>query len=702
MLLHTPPSAFGGGGGAKLVKLHIDSSVLKAYVVTLMNEKCCNSAAIFLKYYPDQILISTFDTQVAKLTSMSEFETCADLLTHFYTLSSERERGNSNRSSIHNNAKGVTMKNGTTFYDQSKASVTQSRSVNDLSNITSNTNASTATHSNTVTIAKPNSTSSLTSLHSTSLTSSSATLQPVDPVLSTLTTHHIVQHAQSLIAECIQNNQAVALRAAGSLCEVMGFAEKGKEIRYLTTTNKLNAFVKKGKWQLALQSVRTNVDSQMCLFNCLKEDGQFIEANVVLSQCPQIRHSVVSVNPEALQAQIAANQLTHLSFPVDKVRIVTVNSVDSVLYAAQIFGYKLKEMVVSAQKADVKVSKQNAAQDVKTAGSNNSGGGNKKTFSAITKVDASLPPAPSSSSSSIANLRAALGVAPPSAPPSLSGGEKSNSSNAVSTVGENHTSHPREALPLSLIEVAWGLRPPSTLVPSSDLSLSVNTSDSNSSATVSNNSINSSESRPHIQIHRHIPPFRLVVGLDSEWKVVMYQGNNDSGASILQISTPTHAFLFDLTVLGSNRLSSATLSRNLFSDATVLKVGWGFMNEDCKMIRKASGGRFSSILSAVRSFTDLDDLIDTRDMQLKRSGCEGMDRHGVMVDGGEINSKSLSNACQRFLGRSLNKFEQLSDWGARQLTTAQQQYACLDAHCLLALLDVVLMEKNVSGDVDST
>lgn len=62
-------------------------------------------------------------------------------------------------------------------------------------------------------------------------------------------------------------------------------------------------------------------------------------------------------------------------------------------------------------------------------------------------------------------------------------------------------------------------------------------------------------------------------------------------------------------------------------------------------------------------------------------------------------TKSLSNACQRYLGKSLNKFEQLSDWNSRTLTESQQHYAALDAHSLLAILDVLLLEKQIVSDV---
>ena len=53
---------------------------------------------------------------------------------------------------------------------------------------------------------------------------------------------------------------------------------------------------------------------------------------------------------------------------------------------------------------------------------------------------------------------------------------------------------------------------------------------------------------------------------------------------------------------------------------------------------------------------------------------------------------SLSGACARFLGRPLNKHEQISDWDQRPLSAAQQHYASLDAHCMLGIVDAILKE----------
>lgn len=59
------------------------------------------------------------------------------------------------------------------------------------------------------------------------------------------------------------------------------------------------------------------------------------------------------------------------------------------------------------------------------------------------------------------------------------------------------------------------------------------------------------------------------------------------------------------------------------------------------------------------------------------------------------NAASLSEACSRYLGKPLLKSSQLSDWKRRPLTEAQLHYASLDAHCLIGILDVLLLEKGI-------
>ena len=55
-----------------------------------------------------------------------------------------------------------------------------------------------------------------------------------------------------------------------------------------------------------------------------------------------------------------------------------------------------------------------------------------------------------------------------------------------------------------------------------------------------------------------------------------------------------------------------------------------------------------------------------------------------------LTALSLSKACAAILGKPLLKAEQTSDWEASELSSAQLEYAALDAHCLLGLLHEVI------------
>lgn len=60
----------------------------------------------------------------------------------------------------------------------------------------------------------------------------------------------------------------------------------------------------------------------------------------------------------------------------------------------------------------------------------------------------------------------------------------------------------------------------------------------------------------------------------------------------------------------------------------------------------------------------------------------------------------MSETCQRYLGKPLLKTSQLSDWKHRPLSPAQMFYASLDAHCLIGVLDALLLEKNVDSGMN--
>jgi hypothetical protein len=55
---------------------------------------------------------------------------------------------------------------------------------------------------------------------------------------------------------------------------------------------------------------------------------------------------------------------------------------------------------------------------------------------------------------------------------------------------------------------------------------------------------------------------------------------------------------------------------------------------------------------------------------------------------------SLTKACHEFIGRKLNKFQQLSNWKSRPLSSDQILYAALDAHCLIAIYAALIQDHH--------
>jgi len=67
-----------------------------------------------------------------------------------------------------------------------------------------------------------------------------------------------------------------------------------------------------------------------------------------------------------------------------------------------------------------------------------------------------------------------------------------------------------------------------------------------------------------------------------------------------------------------------------------------------------------------------------------------------IVKGG-ISKRSLKDVCPDYLGKRLNKEEQESDWGAKDLTRAQYEYAAIDAEVLLPIHDILISQAEPLG-----
>jgi hypothetical protein len=200
------------------------------------------------------------------------------------------------------------------------------------------------------------------------------------------------------------------------------------------------------------------------------------------------------------------------------------------------------------------------------------------------------------------------------------------------------------------------------------------------------------------------------VGMDSEWDF----NTTGGGASILQIATAEKVWIFDMTALG--RCNPATIAYcrevfcRIFHDPYIIKLGCDFNRSDLGMLQASAGGKFASAFASTRVkglfevqallqgvqvsigsalSSSADATLDPKEMLSDKVAEESVATSPpAEVDRG-TSTKSLKSLCLAYLGRPLNKSCQLSDWNGR-LSPSQLEYASLDAHCLLALMDVSL------------
>eukprot|EP01032_Pedospumella_encystans_P021435 gene21435-24314_t len=190
--------------------------------------------------------------------------------------------------------------------------------------------------------------------------------------------------------------------------------------------------------------------------------------------------------------------------------------------------------------------------------------------------------------------------------------------------------------------------------------------------------------------------YRQVVGLDGEWRARMHRDLTQFGCSILQIAAQNRVYILDFRSLCpdvelqsrySRSSSSAASSprtpvrsnagrpgtpgsspratyispeelmdqtrnflHSLMSDPEVLKVGWDFLSEDIRMLRKNSKGVFTKAMGALNSYLEIKDAGPFILQQEARSNKKKKKE--------DANVASLSGACEEFLGKPLLKFEQ--------------------------------------------
>lgn len=144
----------------------------------------------------------------------------------------------------------------------------------------------------------------------------------------------------------------------------------------------------------------------------------------------------------------------------------------------------------------------------------------------------------------------------------------------------------------------------------------------------------------------------VCLGFDTESKPIFVKGEISPGPTLIQLATPSRAFLFP------TRFSSALCSaRTLLSNPNIKKVGFGISGDNKEL----------------RSKLNID-IVNTEDLSLKL-------KH-IIKDKNKIGARS---AVAMVLMSRLGKGAQRSNWGAYPLKRNQILYAANDAHSAICV-----------------
>ena len=224
----------------------------------------------------------------------------------------------------------------------------------------------------------------------------------------------------------------------------------------------------------------------------------------------------------------------------------------------------------------------------------------------------------------------------------------------------------------------------------------------------------------------------FVVGLDSEWRPSFKKGVSFR-TSILQVAFPALLLIFDLhwihstssplpaavspgTVHAARTLGSAAAAATAPSrlagqcERAVLGAGFGASREDgakqqaLRLLRRvlqtdrllkigfAFRGDLDKLFSDFGTIAVVEPFIDLQDMRREQTlgvaaGDEGAGA-GPGAGGEKVKTKlSLQSVVADRLGRKLLKTQRMSNWESRPLSTAQLQYAVLDALVLVQMFE---------------
>ena len=139
------------------------------------------------------------------------------------------------------------------------------------------------------------------------------------------------------------------------------------------------------------------------------------------------------------------------------------------------------------------------------------------------------------------------------------------------------------------------------------------------------------------------------LGFDTETRPSFQKGNLNNVA-LIQLATDDHCYLFRL-----NRIGISLSLIRLLSDATIRKIGLSLKDDFTTMSRRM---KFTP-----EGFVDLQKMVSEYD----------------------IADLSLQKIYAILFQKRISKSQQLSNWEAEELTSAQKKYAALDAWACLKI-----------------
>ena len=186
-----------------------------------------------------------------------------------------------------------------------------------------------------------------------------------------------------------------------------------------------------------------------------------------------------------------------------------------------------------------------------------------------------------------------------------------------------------------------------------------------------------------------------LVGIDCEWKPNLYMLAPDEPQPVLLLQVCLHqtrkVYLFDLqtllrpllkpeSTLNDLEMTLSVAMYDLLSSQRLVKVGFQ-LSQDLR--------RLAASYPHVPAFRQAESVLDAgflakKVMHLSRQ------RHSKLV------TSSLGRLTERYLGKPLDKTEQVSDWSFRPLSIEQIEYAALDA-----VVTPAIVEKLISS-IDAT